>query len=153
MQCIPKAMLTREEQGRWRLQLSLTIFPRWGKSSCNPDKATTLQNKYIILYLFCSYYIFFCCVSYKCIPFDKEYQSHNRLVKCLSWPVAAKLNFYLKAVAKEGGRRENISGGFSWWEEKMRKLRKGKVGVKDEQGEEKPGRKSWWRNEVCVEKV
>ena len=35
MQCMPKAMHTQgrmieEEQGKWRSQLSSTIFPRWG---------------------------------------------------------------------------------------------------------------------------
>ena len=32
--------------------------------------------------------------------------------------VAAKLNFHQKAVAKEGGRREDIAGGFFWSEKR-----------------------------------
>ena len=58
--------------------------------------------------------------------------------------MAAKPNFHLKAVAKEGGRRENIAGGFSWWEErkdwekeKMEwKMNKGKESQEENHDEE-----------------
>ena len=41
-------------------------------------------------------------------------------MQCMAGKVfmAAKLNFHQKAVAKEGGRREDIAGGFFWSEKR-----------------------------------
>ena len=51
--------------------------------------------------------------------------------------VAAKLNFHQKAVAKEGGRREDIAGGFCWSEKRKDRERengrwaRGRKGVEE----------------------
>ena len=51
--------------------------------------------------------------------------------------MAAKPNFYLKAVAKEDGRREDIAGGFCWSEKgKDRERENGRKGLEENHDEE-----------------
>ena len=47
-------------------------------------------------------------------------------------------NFHVKAVAKEGGRREDIAGGFCWWEKRKdwEKENEVKEGTKGRKGQE-----------------